>query len=102
MINGDDWATGQIRVVHVRVDAQHFEQGVMKIARHEGLSLRDFAQAVGTADEAAAFDAAAADEDAHSVAPVIAAGSALAAGGAAVAAVVHAGCAAEFASKDHR
>ena len=83
------------------VDAQQFvDRGVDVFGAHWAGD-RAVAFGVGGTDDLAAADAAAGQEAEHCVPPVIAAGGAHAAGQAAVAAVVHAGRAAEFAAEDH-
>src|SRR5580698_878082 len=92
------WPALRIEQLEGRIDAQALVDGRMNVLWLERASVRAIALGVGRTDDLAAADAATAQEAEHRVAPVVAAGRAHAAGRAAVAAVVHAGRAAELAA----
>jgi hypothetical protein len=101
VIHGNHWAAGMIQKVLRRIHTEDMENRVVNVAGTERMFFGGFAESIGGPDQTTALDAAACHKARHGVAPVIAAGSAFAERGTAVAAVVHSWRAAEFSAQHH-
>lgn len=102
IVEDADGASARFEELQLWIDAEDLVDGGVNIGRSDGPCVRALAEAVGGTDDLAALHAAAAHKAEHRVAPVIAAGRALAHRRAAVTAIVHLGSSAKLAAQNHK